>query len=614
MSYPRVSTPKSFVRALASPPLSPQDHEKKHDIPLPMASSPIPARSTKWADGLRGISALFVLTSHLVLCFDRSLVLPGLSDGPTKLFQRPILRLISQGQAFVAIFFILLGYVNSLKVIKLSRQGKVDEALSALTISSFRRTGRLVFPAATVTIICWFATQIGVFDLARRTDAYWMSVNSTPASETWSLAFKDLFRELVGTWIWAENRYDQPQWALFHLFKGSMYVFMFLLATARVTPKARMIVSTGLWCWSWAAGDTLIGPNVFYGTFLAELTYVDTISIPLLSKLFKQTRRQSSTRRILSHSLTVLPYIILPVALTLMSYPSSYAHLAPWSNYLQDLGIYYFPAWAWNEYDEPFMVPSIDLGRAYPGLGAQILCTCVLFSAGLRRAFESKWMGWLGSVSMGIYLLHGPLMRSLLAYMVFGPKLLFDWRERQKLANIPSQQQSNLPSTPAPPSQGGQATPNNPLWVEGSMVDNPNSPPTSPAGAPSASDIQPPPPPPDLPMEPETLSLPSSFTILLAIFVFTVILLVLVQLWCQKVEPYFAKATAQSEAMCLPEKIVSNATRSERRERLGDAFDEKRKLRKGDDEEAAVGSGSENGGEEGRWRRGLPLPVTSVRC
>lgn len=191
-----------------------------------------------------------------MLSFDRSLVLPSSSNnGPTKLFQRPILRLISQGQAFVAIFFILLGYVNSLKVIKLSRQGKTNEALNSLTTASFRRTGRLFFPAAAVTILAWLATQLGIFELARRSDAYWLATNSPPPSDTWWLAVEDLLAELLGTWVRGENLYDQPQWALLHLFKGSMYVFMFLLATVRVTPRARVISLIALWVWSWASCD-----------------------------------------------------------------------------------------------------------------------------------------------------------------------------------------------------------------------------------------------------------------------------------------------------------------------------------------------------------------------
>ena len=204
-----------------------------------------------------------------MLSFDRSLVLPSSSiNGPTKLFQRPILRLISQGQAFVAIFFILLGYVNSLKVIKLSRQGKINEALTSLTTASFRRTGRLFFPAAFVTILAWFATQLGVFELARRSDAYWLATNSPPPSDTWRLAVEDLLAELARTWVNGENLYDQPQWALLHLFKGSMYVFMFLLATVRVTPRARVVLCVGLWWWSWASCD-----GMFYLSICLHLLF-----------------------------------------------------------------------------------------------------------------------------------------------------------------------------------------------------------------------------------------------------------------------------------------------------------------------------------------------------
>lgn len=181
---------------------------------------------------------------------------PALAEnGPSALFQRPFLRLVGQGNAWVAVFFVLLGFVNSLKTVQLARVGAVNDALNSLASSTFRRTGRLVFPATAVTILAWFFCQLGAFNLATRTDAYWVRTTSPRPSASWGRAINDLIRQLISTWVYAENAYDQPQWALLNLFKGSLYVFTTLLATVNTTPRFRLCAEAVLYMWCWAVGD-----------------------------------------------------------------------------------------------------------------------------------------------------------------------------------------------------------------------------------------------------------------------------------------------------------------------------------------------------------------------
>ncbi len=220
---------------------------------------------TSW-QGLRGIASIFVVASHVILSFSPHLVLPAnSSNGPVDLFQRPILRLISQGPAWVALFFVLSGYVNALKPIKQARAGSIDNALTNLASSSFRRTGRLVLPAAAATVISWLLCQFGAYEIARASDAPWIRDTSALRSEPWSAAVLALLKNIAATWIFGhENKYDQPQWALIFLFKGSMLVFMTLLATVSATARWRMIVVVVMYAWSWASGDCKIPPNSFF--------------------------------------------------------------------------------------------------------------------------------------------------------------------------------------------------------------------------------------------------------------------------------------------------------------------------------------------------------------
>jgi len=90
-----------------------------------------------------------VVSSHLVLCYARGLIPPCCAPGSASpsLFQRPVFRLVASGHSWVAIFFILMGFVNALKPIQLARDGQVDKALNKLASSSFGRIFRLVLPA-----------------------------------------------------------------------------------------------------------------------------------------------------------------------------------------------------------------------------------------------------------------------------------------------------------------------------------------------------------------------------------------------------------------------------------------------------------------------------------
>lgn len=130
--------------------------------------------------------------------------------------------------------------------------------------------------------------------------------------------------------------------------------------------------------------------NVFAGMILAELSFYDFKGLET-RKLFK-----------------ALPYGLVTVGLYICSYPDQYADQCAWSSQLATIAEIIFPKDA---------VPS----RYYASLGAQMVCFGVMFSPSMRRMLSHRALLWLGSISFPLYLVHGPLMRSVLVYLVYFP-------------------------------------------------------------------------------------------------------------------------------------------------------------------------------------------------
>lgn len=144
----------------------------------------------------------------------------------------------------------------------------------------------------------------------------------------------------------------------------------------------------------------IVGTNIYFGIFLAQIhTLLSSPDCP------SRLRRPASTIT------RIIPFGTAIVGLWFMSYPSAFAQDAAWS---RDLA-----AWAAR------IAPArADVPHFWTALGAQLLCLSIFWSSILQRFFSRPILCYLGSVSFSMYLLHGPLMRSVLALLVFGPAAL----------------------------------------------------------------------------------------------------------------------------------------------------------------------------------------------
>ncbi|KAH0541827.1 hypothetical protein FGG08_003710 [Glutinoglossum americanum] len=381
---------------------------------------PLRPRDVRWVDGLRGIASMMVIGSHLVLCFARHLIFPAPdADTPPLFFQLPIIRLPEHGPPWVIIFIVLSSYAAALKPIKLSRARRAGEALSSLASSSFRRTGRLVLPSLTATVLSWFLCQIGAYKIAKSSDAWWMAETSRVPSSSWSATISDLISGIVQTWTDGENPYDQPQWTLPVLLKASMLTYTLLLATVHAQPAPRMLIALGFYIYSWRCSELIVGVNVAAGVLLAELS-----QHPI-------THRVSSSRSLF---VNMIPMLLFFSGLYLCSFPDHHPEWSPYFSPLLAFGMKHFPA---GEY----------VFRYWNAIGAHLVVLGIVFSSHLMRALSHPVFLFLGGVSFPLYLLQGPTIRSVLAWVLFGFTSPVQLEERLESGDVIQKMVRPIPST-----------------------------------------------------------------------------------------------------------------------------------------------------------------------
>ena len=142
----------------------------------------------------------------------------------------------------------------------------------------------------------------------------------------------------------------------------------------------------------------IVGLNVYAGIMLAELNYS---RYPLLFSQYS-------------------PYFAPPVVLTalvFMSFPSQFHNHAPWSEMLLQ----------WHYKVAPI---NAEVQRFWPSLGAQLLVLTAVLSPHLRRLLSQRYFLWLGKISFPLYLLHGSIMRTVLAWALFARSELVEMQER----------------------------------------------------------------------------------------------------------------------------------------------------------------------------------------
>ena len=131
----------------------------------------------------------------------------------------------------------------------------------------------------------------------------------------------------------------------------------------------------------------------FWGTLIADL------------QNHQPTTQFIADRRRLARALS---FTFVLAGLTFASFPEGHAEWMTWSRALLDI-----------------MTPVLPAGPDFPrfasGIGLELVALGVLLSPGrLQRLLSTRPLLFLGRMSFAVYLLHGPLMRTTLVWMLYG--------------------------------------------------------------------------------------------------------------------------------------------------------------------------------------------------
>lgn len=307
-------------------------------------------------EGLRGIAAVAVVLSHLVVAF-YPIILDGLMEGRAQhtpfednLYGNPV-TVVSHGLFAVAIFFVLSGFVLSIGYFR-------ENNLEVIKKLAAKRYFRLAIPATVSVAGVWLLVSLGLYNIEAAGNI------STSGWSVWSItpSLPDaLYQGLVGSFFEGAHSYNTVLWTMLYEFVGSFMVFALLFVFGGV--KRRWLVYVGL---------SLCILNTWYFPFILGVMLADIYANK--QQLFEDKR--------------LLGIVLLAVGVFLGGYPKGVT--------------------AGTLYESLPGYQSI-----YLSFGALLVLIAILLLPKLLRVLEKASI--LGRYTFSLYLVHIPIIFSLTA-------------------------------------------------------------------------------------------------------------------------------------------------------------------------------------------------------
>ena len=347
------------------------------------------------------------------------------------------LRVLHSGRSSVTIFFVISGYVLTLKTLKNIDCGQNEQAIDSLAGGLFRRLFRLYLPMCTATLFILVLVRLELFQPDHT------GMGAPKRLETlqsqllhWWIATCDMidpFRLVHGRLDIYSPPYDGHLWTIPVEFKGSLVVFVIVLASIPVKRWIHLLVTCTIAVLLARAGEM---DNALFcaGLILAELSLLsppegedrpaslgttddDASSLGEDTQELKEHREKTTTRigqllfAICRHTVTIS---LMAVSLHFLSYPENDGHATPGFRTISS----WAPAaykdefliqWFWNSIGSVLFVVSLmyspPLGRITSPRAGHL--TQPRPTSLLQRIFNTSVAQYLGKISYSLYLAHG---------------------------------------------------------------------------------------------------------------------------------------------------------------------------------------------------------------
>lgn len=320
-----------------------------------------------WIDGLKGIACLLIFTHHFSLEYFNGAYFGDVMESKLP-FQLDIrlsyepYGILTNGNFWVCVFVTLAAFLTAVSALRcFSEPPRKDwqEKLSGMII---KRYVRLVVPCAVAGILYWVLRQF----LAPHFESYRGLENL--------LTFEQmLWHTFVKMWIVPDQEALGPYWMLYIIFLGTFIAIILALATRYSKKGVRVCFFLAASLFLWAKDEYYL--CVAAGVLLAWL---------MESGVLADSRR-----------VRWLALIPLVAGLYLGGYPS-YAQPVFFYRYLGKLC--------------PYIYANKGIAT-YHALAAALLILGIIMSNTAQRGLSVKPLQWLGSISMGVFVLHVTVMQ-----------------------------------------------------------------------------------------------------------------------------------------------------------------------------------------------------------
>ncbi|MGL6241808.1 acyltransferase family protein [Pseudomonas sp.] len=336
-------------------------------------------------DGLRGLAALLVVVTHYVQTFVPGVFNPEptIQHGYEVLFATTPLNIILNGHFWVAVFFVLSGYVLSLP-------GQTNPSTRWAVSAAAKRFPRLMLPAFASAVFAWVVgalTQGKYLAVVYPTTLSLMTNQYADVGSFWSTVLRDG----IGFFYIGYSPINPVLWTLSIELIGSLFV----IAIVWLIPEFKrrclaclvvvVLVAGHYWFPAFALG-------IIAGEIMARFTFFGPLK-----------------------ALAILVSVVL--ALWMGSYPYYGIMDGVWG---------YLPVVPGNNFD------------FYSSMGAFFAVMAVSISLTAKSVLSSRVFRYLGDISFAVYLIHFPLLTCIATYFVHVALQYFSYWNALMVALVPS--------------------------------------------------------------------------------------------------------------------------------------------------------------------------------